>query len=351
VTGRRAWAGRWADRQLGGDARSGRWARARMRTARYRYLRANLLRLTVWAAAMLVPVVVAAALTPSPFLRGLLLGGGSVGVLGALWLWVVQVTGTATLAMGELAEQCTGSELRKLRRTGWHVVNHITLTGGDTDHVLLGPGGCFAVETKWSSEPWPLDRPDERISRATAQAAGNARRLGLWQPFRAAGIRVQPVVMLWGGAASAAPEHEAVRTLDGTVIVLGPHARRWRDQLPTAGLTESQVHAGWDALRQLAAQRDAYEQRTDPVPPALSDLAARALFTVVAAAAGFLAVTQVLTHTSSILWALAAAGLLVPPALALTRLRPLRTLAWGWISGVAATGTALLAALILDALA
>jgi hypothetical protein len=51
---------------------------------------------------MLVPVVVAAGLTPSPFLRGLLPGGGSVGALGALWLWVVQVTGTASLAMGEL---------------------------------------------------------------------------------------------------------------------------------------------------------------------------------------------------------------------------------------------------------
>jgi hypothetical protein len=57
------------------------------------------------AAAMLVPVVVAAGLTPSPFLRGLLPGGGSVGALGALWLWVVQATGTASLAMGELAAQ------------------------------------------------------------------------------------------------------------------------------------------------------------------------------------------------------------------------------------------------------
>jgi hypothetical protein len=54
--------------------------------------------------------------------------------------------------------------LRKLRRADWRVVNHITLTGGDTDDVLLGPGGCFAIEPKWSSEPWPLDRPDERTS-------------------------------------------------------------------------------------------------------------------------------------------------------------------------------------------
>ena len=87
-------------------------------------------------------------------MRGLIVGLGVAGTAGALWLWIVEATGTAPTMMGDLGEQWTAQELRRLRRSGWQVVNHVTLTAPDIDHVLVGPGGMFAIETKWSATPW-----------------------------------------------------------------------------------------------------------------------------------------------------------------------------------------------------
>jgi len=83
------------------------------------------------------------------FCAGLVVAGD----LGAVAFWVAQATGTASTMMGDLAEQWTASELRKLRRRGWRVLNHVMLKQRDIDHVLIGPGGVYAVETKWGPDP------------------------------------------------------------------------------------------------------------------------------------------------------------------------------------------------------
>jgi Nuclease-related domain len=123
----------------------------------------------------------------SGFVRGLLTGVVFTAVVGSLAFWVVQVTGTASVMMGDLGEQWTASELRRLRRDGWRVVNHVRLSAWDIDHVLVGPGGVFAVETKWSATAWRFDPFEDRILAAVRQARENAKRLGLWTDLRSLG--------------------------------------------------------------------------------------------------------------------------------------------------------------------
>lgn len=45
----------------------------------------------------------------------------------------------------------------------------------DIDHVLVGPGGVVAVETKWQGRGWALDPPEDRVLGAAQQAESNAR--------------------------------------------------------------------------------------------------------------------------------------------------------------------------------
>lgn len=117
-----------------------------------------------------------------PLVAGFLLGVLLTGVAAAVWFWTVQATGTAPTMAGDTAEQWTAMELRRLRRRGWRLVNRVVLKRQDVDHVLIGPGGVFAVETKWTATPWQLDPPEDRVRRAAAQASENARDLQLWQP-------------------------------------------------------------------------------------------------------------------------------------------------------------------------
>jgi Nuclease-related domain len=95
-----------------------------------------------------VPIGVGAWLAPTDFLRGIVVGGGIVAVTALLMTLVVQATGTATLSAGAEAEQLTAIELRPLLKHGGRLINHLSLTRGDIDHLLMGPAGIVAVETQ-----------------------------------------------------------------------------------------------------------------------------------------------------------------------------------------------------------
>jgi hypothetical protein len=286
---------------------------------------------------MLVPCTTAVLIVPSAFGRGLMLGGSVVAVIGLLSFWVVQVTGTASTMMGDLAERWTACELRKLRRSGWRVVNHVALHAWDIDHVLVGPGGAFAVETKWSSHEWELVPPGERVRAAVRQAQGNARSLRLWQPFKAAGISVQPVVMLWGGGLGALDDAPPVRDVDGTAVVLGPFADRWRSGLPSGVLGPGQVDTAWRALDKFMEGRDPREQVTERLPLSVAGIGARATLAFTAALAGALATAQIGQLTGSLYWTDGLSLLLSVPAIVLIRARRFGYLAWPWAIGLIGT--------------
>ncbi len=84
-----------------------------------------------------------------------------------------------------------------LAKASQNSVGGFRLSQRDIDHVLLGPGGAYAFETKWSSS-WESEYGRRRLTDAVGQATAGARTLRLWQPFKTLGIEPHPVVVLWG---------------------------------------------------------------------------------------------------------------------------------------------------------
>ena len=103
-------------------------------------------------------------------------------VLGAPWwlvsvAWVVSIAGTLTTervllpqverwGRGEQGEQAVGALLDSLAGSGWRVLHDISFgRRGNIDHVLIGPGGIFTVETKSHGGRIDADRVDPRMLR------------------------------------------------------------------------------------------------------------------------------------------------------------------------------------------
>ena len=60
-----------------------------------------------------------------------------------------------------------GRLLDGLSERGWHVVHDASMGRGNVDHILIGPGGVFTVETK--SNPNPV-----RVARVHGSVLGQA---------------------------------------------------------------------------------------------------------------------------------------------------------------------------------
>ncbi|MGW7001537.1 nuclease-related domain-containing protein [Streptomyces sp. NPDC054933] len=87
---------------------------------------------------------------------------------------------------GLAGERVIGAELERLTRKGWRVLHSIPLPSGvDIDHLLIGPGGVFSINTKnhRHARLWVGDDsvkiggqsyPYVRKSRAEAQRASSA---------------------------------------------------------------------------------------------------------------------------------------------------------------------------------
>lgn len=145
---------------LASSERAGTFARRKARTRQRDYLRRNWKILLPLFAGLAACGVVPAVFTGPDFLQGLLVGLAVAGSAGAVAALVIIQTGTGPTMAGELAEQWTVHELHDLLAHGYRLVNHVSVDGrGDADHVLVGPGGLFVLETKWSADPFRPDQP------------------------------------------------------------------------------------------------------------------------------------------------------------------------------------------------
>lgn len=153
-----------------------------------------------------------------------------------------QATGTAQLTSGAAAEQLTCAELRKLRAASWRVVNHFALEDWDIDHVLVGPGGVIAVETKWSHRDWRTAQSRPWLNAAVDQAQANARTLRLW--LKRFGVTdVQSVVFCRsanGTDRDALPAH-AGQARTAQIIYGAKSAAAWRDELRSSPGTPARL--------------------------------------------------------------------------------------------------------------
>lgn len=189
--------------------RPGEHARQRIHAAWLRALRKHGLLWVVLALALAYCLALFTLLPISRTWRAFWFGFAVASVL-AVFAWMVQsLSDSHAWSLGKMGEEATAEALSgfRQRRMGWHVVNGLLLgSHGDIDHVLVGPGGVFAIESKWTSSACrieetkvigPMGREPVSQSRDAAHKVERMLRHGL-QRFD---VEVQPVVVLWGSGA------------------------------------------------------------------------------------------------------------------------------------------------------
>jgi hypothetical protein len=177
-----------------------------------------------------------------------------LGATGAAW---DQLAGTYHLVSGRDAEKWTSKELRKACGPGWHVVDGVSFAFHDVDHVLVGPGGIFAIETKYTDSSVDLGsrRGQELAKRWAEQAIQGALsiRYCLWHETRQP---IVPLVIVWGSEVSGSP-----RLVAGVPIL---RRKDLNDSMPwqrnAAVLSGDQVRAIVASLEKHQAMRLIHER-------------------------------------------------------------------------------------------
>jgi len=241
--------------------RAGRWARAQVRQRGW-----GLVSQHPWFA--IVTIVVFGAIgalfvvfLPDPA-NWFLAGVAICCIPWTLTLVVRDQLGLAAVAFGGAAEEWTSRELRRFARKErrasrtWHVIDHVPMHGFDIDHVLIGPGGVVALETKWSTEGWAKSWSVARIEEGGRSALANARHVkGLLrrEPYRL-DIPVESLLVLWPS-----------RTTDiGDLpdqVVFGGTLREFCMALGCDRLDSNVAAAAAMAIATFVRERDDYERR------------------------------------------------------------------------------------------
>lgn len=159
------------------------------------------------------------------------------------------------------AEGDTAAALRRLERRGWALVDDVAFEGWNVDHVLVGPSGVFAIETKWTSVDWRVANGRLHDGRTQRQALNGAKKVATFLDHHA-GVRchVTPVIAAWGPGRPRMGGQATVLT-DGVVLVEGRDCRRYIDAVDTSVLTADQIQAAHRALDEFVRERDRYETR------------------------------------------------------------------------------------------
>lgn len=121
------------------------------------------------------------------------------------------------------------------RRRGWRLVDgRFRGGGGATDHVLVGPGGVYVIESTWTTSISEITRG--RIVGAVGRdpvggARSAAHRVEQMLHYGAHGsdATVRPMVVVWGPGGLALEDGWAVT--DGVLVCEGRKAEQWLAQL------------------------------------------------------------------------------------------------------------------------
>ncbi|MGO8873433.1 MAG: nuclease-related domain-containing protein [Acidimicrobiales bacterium] len=193
--------------------------------------------------------------------NGYLLGLLTASLLGVIAWFTHMTAGHHNLHYGMMGEECTGERVLTLRRRiqGWRLINGLYFAGlGDVDHVLIGPGGVFAIESKWTNVPWKVEPegiigPDKS---PTKQARLGARKVvsALRSVPNPMEFTVTPVVVLWG---PGAPEIDGgFSMVDDVLVVEGRSGRAWIRQLSGDRLPRTTSRTASRKLEKALKERD-----------------------------------------------------------------------------------------------
>jgi hypothetical protein len=199
------------------------------------------------------------------FLAGLFVGS----VYGtAFWIWDDPPEFIAKWKQGADGERKTGDILKRLEKDGWRSVHGRQARFGDLDHIAVGPGGIFLLNTKNLAGSITVEvdgltasyRDSPRRSFTHTKLAptmrGDAKHLK--ERIRAVtGLTywVQPVVVIWGDFDSSEIQHDGIAYLEG---------RRLRDWLQNQPHRLSRRDA---ELIQLGLEAEMIVPRAAPLVP------------------------------------------------------------------------------------
>lgn len=191
-----------------------------------------------------------------PVTRGVLWGAGGATVMWVLWTATIMFDGSWSWRVGATAESWTADALRRLGRE-WRFFYNLPFYGGtietptwrtDIDCAAVGPGGVYAVSTKWTGDAWDLSDPtDDWVATAARQAARNAANLAPRVRNAVRGVEPVPIVVVWG------PHLEdiaALRTIAAITVgerawdvwvLNGRQARDWLQLMQSARLRPDEV--------------------------------------------------------------------------------------------------------------
>ncbi|MTV26411.1 NERD domain-containing protein [Nitriliruptoraceae bacterium ZYF776] len=222
----------WRRRDPRSRKRAGRRVRAQLRQELLVAARANARTLAVVVlgyTAVAVATVTALVVMGIPNLAAAFVAGVFSGMFGMLVQSFASSRGLASRSMGADAEEWTAAELRRLDRRRWAVFHDVPITYGNIDHVAVGPGRVYAIETKWTA------RADlERFLRgATAQARRQADDLRAELRRRGVDAEVRPLLIVWGPGLGDKLPSAAARRYD-VAVVRGGGAEEWLPRLEAA---------------------------------------------------------------------------------------------------------------------
>ncbi len=238
-----------------------------------------------------------------PGLSGFFLGCGLASVAWVVWEAATSTDGSWTWRVGVLAERWTSEEVRRLGRRWRFRYNMVFYDGTieqkrwvtDIDCVATGPHGVLAISTKWTSDPWDLNDPqDDWLLVAAKQASRNASKLigPVHQPVPHA--PVVPLVVCWGPRLERIERGVSRVTIDDTevLVVYGPQSREWLATFDTQCLNDVEISAIDDVVGRWI---DAYEDRNARTSAAKSRARVAARRTAWATRAGIVATIGAIT--------------------------------------------------------
>jgi hypothetical protein len=204
----------------------------------------------MWVCLVLLTIILCEAISLLPLptsWRAFLFGFVSASALACLAWMVYVLSGAHGWTVGKLGEEATAEAVagRKQRRNGWRIVNGIYLARhGDIDHILVGPGGVFVIESKWTSNTCRIEQGSivgllgrEPVAQARdgAQKVERLLRHGP-QQFD---VTVRPVVVLWGPGGLRLDQ--GCITVDGVLVCEGRRQKSWLHQLDDSILDQPAV--------------------------------------------------------------------------------------------------------------
>jgi hypothetical protein len=146
---------------------------------------------------------------------------GFAGGASLLLLYIATDTVSANrLESAAIAESNTSSEVRKLHRKGWRVIDNLPFDKFDVDHIAIGPGGIVVLETKWTSDGLTdaKGRLNHYGEKAVRQVADNVPRINALLGQNKCDARVAGTcVVSWGTRSHGTP----LTTPNGVTVIDG----------------------------------------------------------------------------------------------------------------------------------